>query len=520
MMHPAMTRRQFLTTSCASAALSGCVTNGAAPTPEARRPNILVILADDMGFSDLGCYGAEINTPNLDALAADGVQCTQFYSAARCCPTRAALLTGMYPHQVGVGRMVSKPDETPEPGPYQGYLSDAVPTIAELLKPAGYRTYMSGKWHVGEAPQRWPRRRGFEEYYGLISGASSYWELLENEPGRVMAHNDTSFRPEPGEFYMTDAFTDHAVQTLHAHNPDDGPFFHYLAYTAPHWPLHAWPEDIAKYRDAYHMGWDELRRRRHARQLERGLVRSDWPLSARDPEVPAWESVEDKEYSALLMAVYAAMVDRMDQGIGRVMQAIREMGEEDNTLVLFMSDNGGCHETVQRRNLNIEGTAPGERGSFVAYGKPWANASNTPFRWFKKFTHEGGIASPFIARWPKGQLEGGTLDTATVGHVIDLLPTCLSAAGVDSPPHVEGLDLLASLRGANAPASRQLYWEHFNNRAIRDGDWKLVSTDAGMWELYNLADDRTELHDRLLDDIAISQRLLGQYDAWAKRVGA
>ena len=507
-----LTRRQFLATSCTGAALSACATS---PTPQASaaRPNVLIILADDMGFSDLGCYGSEIHTPNLDALAADGVRCTQFYSAARCCPTRAALLTGMYPHQAGMGRMVSRPDAKPERGPYQGYLNESTPTIAELLKAAGYRTSMSGKWHVGEAPEHWPRRRGFDEYFGLISGASSYWELLQTDRNRVMAHNDTPFTPEPGHFYMTDAFTDHTVATLRAHDPSQGPFFHYLAYTAPHWPLHAWPEDIEKYRDVYRMGWDALRRQRHARQLDMGVVRSAWPLSVRDPQVPKWEDVEEKDRAALLMTVYAAMVDRMDQGIGRVLATIREMGAEDNTLVLFMSDNGGCHETVEKRNLDTPGTRPGERGSFVAYGRPWANASNTPFRWFKQYTHEGGIASPLIVRWPDRAETLNQLDTDAVGHVIDFMPTCLDAAGVKPPDALEGRSLFAN----HGP--RTLGWEHFNNRAIRDGDWKLVSTKDGTWELYDLESDRTEVNNRMESERTVAARLLSKYDAWAGRVG-
>jgi arylsulfatase A-like enzyme len=513
-----LNRRQFLGSSLGSLALGACASTPiTAPGPA--RPNILVIMVDDMGFSDIGCYGAEIRTPHLDALAADGVKCTQFYSAARCCPTRASLLTGMYPHQVGMGRMVSQPDAAPEPGPYQGYLSGDHPTIAELLRARGYKTYMSGKWHVGEAAEHWPHRRGFDEYYGLISGASSYWELLKEDRNRVMTHNDRPFTPEPGDFYMTDAFTDHAVSTLRNHDPDEGPFFHYLAYTAPHWPLHAWPEDIDRYRDAYHIGWDELRRRRYARLLEQGMIDPKWTLSPRDPEAPPWEAVEDQDYQALLMAVYAAMVDRMDQGVGRVMQTLRETGADENTLVMFCSDNGGCAETVEGRKLDQPGTTPGERGSFVAYRRPWANASNTPFRWFKQYIHEGGIASPFIARWPAGGLSGGRLDTATVGHVIDLTPTCLEAAGVSHPGVPEGVSLLPALTGRGSGAPRTLAWEHLNNRAIRQGDWKLVATKQGQWELYNLREDRTELVDLREREAGRAAELLNLYDEWAQRVG-
>jgi len=330
----------------------------ASGTASAPRPNFLIILADDLGFSDIGCYGSEIRTPNLDRLATEGIRFTQAYSAARCCPSRAALLTGLNPHQAGMGGMVSKPDESEPPGPYQGYLNDRCVTLAEALRPAGYRAYMSGKWHVGEAPEHWPRRRGFDRYYGLISGASSYFEILdEGEDTRVMALDDAPTKPEGDHFYMTDAFTDYAVRYIEEHDAEQGPFLLYLAYTAPHWPLHALPEDIAKYRGQYRKGWDQLRAERYTRMREMGIIRSEWALSPRDPEVPAWEDVADKDDMDLRMAVYAAMIDRMDQGIGRVLEALRKRGLDRDTLVLFLSDNGGCHESVaKRKGLHKPGT--------------------------------------------------------------------------------------------------------------------------------------------------------------------
>jgi len=524
-----MTRRKFLSVmggGMAAATFSDLVRAAVPASLSPKRPNIVVILADDMGFSDLGCYGSEIHTPNLDALAHEGVRFTQFYCAARCCPSRAALLTGLYPHQAGVGAMVSRnPDVTP--GPYQGYLNDQCMTIAEVLKPAGYRTYMSGKWHVGELPPHWPRKRGFDRYFGLISGASSYWELLQ-EPRRkrVMALDDEPFTPTADDFYMTDAFADFAVKCLDDHGQSEAPFFLYLPFTAPHWPLHAWPEDIAKYKGTYMCGWDELRRRRHKRMLELGIVEERWALSPRDSEVPPWDEVGDKADWDLRMAVYAAMIDRMDQGIGRVLAKLREIGAEEDTLVLFLSDNGGCHESVEKRKLHREGALPGERGSFAAYRRPWANAGNTPFRLFKHWIHEGGIATPLIARWPARIKQHGAL-THQVGHIIDIMATCLDIAGAEYPKTcngnaitpLEGKSLLPIFQGDTRRGHDALYWEHFGNRGIRQGNWKLVATKEGTWELYDLEADRTELDNLAEARFPKAEELLGLYHRWAKRCG-
>jgi len=489
------------------------------------RPNILIIFADDMGFSDLGCYGSEIRTPNLNRLADEGMRFTQFYNVARCCPSRASLLTGLYPHQAGMGRMVSPVDSNPTPGPFQGYLNDDCVTIAEVLRSSGYRTYMSGKWHVGEAPELWPRQRGFDRYFGLISGASSYWELLKTDRNRVMATDDTPFTPEGDDFYMTDAFTDFAVECLDDHQDREEPFFMYLSYTAPHWPLHAWPEDIDRYRGTYDMGWDELRAQRYARQLEMGIIDPQWALSPRDPEVPAWDSVEDKARWSLLMSVYAAMIDRMDQGIGRVLETLKRTGADENTLVLFLADNGGCHENVEGRKLDRPGDEPGERGSFVAYQRPWANASNTPFRMFKHWIHEGGISTPLIARWPGKIAPGGM--THEPGIIMDLMATCCDVSGSAYPTSFEnrtvrplvGKSLSPILRGGTRNPHEWLFWEHFGNKGVRHGDRKLVAAKTGEWELYDMKTDRTELHDLSESEPDTAESLDSAWNAWAKENG-
>jgi arylsulfatase A-like enzyme len=330
----------------------------AAPEGSPNRPNIVVILADDLGVSDIGCYGSEIATPNLDRLATNGLRFTQFYNTARCCPTRASLLTGLYPHQAGVGHMVENKGHPS----YQGYLNDRCVTIGEALKPAGYHPLMVGKWHVGERKGHWPTDRGFERFYGLVSGGSNYWKL---DKGRIFADEDKATDPTsaPG-FYMTDAFTDRAVKYIGDYAPkakQGEPFFLYVAYTAPHWPLHAHPADIAKYRGKYLIGWDTLREQRRARMIELGLIAKDMPLTPRDPKVPAWDTLSNVEKDAwdLNMAVYAAQIDRMDQGIGKILDKLKETHGEQNTLVLFLADNGGCAEEISRSE--VPGTPPGPK---------------------------------------------------------------------------------------------------------------------------------------------------------------
>lgn len=502
-----MTRRAFLQLAAASAAL-----------PQVRkRPNIIVIMADDMGFSDLGCYGSEIATPNLDRLAAGGLRFTQFYNGARCCPTRAALLTGLYSHQAGIGHMVQDRG-TPA---YQGYLNARCVTIAEALGTSGYQTFMAGKWHVGENRPHWPVDRGFKRSFTLISGGSNYFRL---DPGRKMAIGDQPYTPS-GKYYMTDAFTDHAVEFLNDSAGKPEPFFLYLPYTAPHWPLHAWPEDIAKYRGKYRKGWDTLREERHARQIRMGLVEARWPLTPRDAESPAWSGLSEqaRDDFDLRMSVYAAQIHRLDQGIGRVLAKVKELGQEDNTLVLFLADNGGCAE----EKIAGEQAAPaGPADSFTSYGLPWANASNTPFRLYKHWVHEGGISSPLIARWPAVIKARNTLSHQP-GHIIDIMATCLDAAGATYPKTyqgreilpLEGRSLLPVLQGRQREPHPALYWEHEGNRAMRQGTWKLVSRHPGEWELFDLETDRTELKNLAADEPARVKAMALAWDAWAARVG-
>jgi arylsulfatase A-like enzyme len=498
---------------------------------QAQKPNIIVIMADDLGYSDIGCYGSEILTPNLDALAAAGVKFTQFYNAARCCPSRASLLTGVYPHQAGMGKMVvtaaikNREPETPT----QGWLSRNTVTVAEVLKNAGYQTYMSGKWHVGEERPDWPLQRGFDKYFGLISGANSYYRLL---PGRLILENNEPYQIPEG-FYFTDAISKKAVDYIDA--ASGNPFFMYVAYTAPHWPLHAPEEEMAKYRGKYMKGWDKLRQERHARQKKMGLLPASLALSDRDPSLPAWENAPDKEEWDQKMTAYAAMITRMDKGIGQIVAKLKATGQLDNTLIMFLSDNGACAEELDgraKRDLGEEAyerslvTSPGDKGSYVAYGKEWANLGNVPFRLYKSYTHEGGIASPMIVHYPKMIKKG--FQTEQVGHIMDIMPTCLELAGASYPATyeghtikpVEGKSLMPVLRGKSRTPHDFIAWEHFDSRAIRQGNWKLVwSKEEKKWELYDLAKDRSEMHNLAGSKPEKVQELLSKYNGWASRVG-
>jgi arylsulfatase A-like enzyme len=389
---------------------------------------------------------------------------------------------------------------------------------------------MSGKWHVGEARPHWPTDRGFDRYFGLVSGAANYFDPSKTKAKgvrRKMALDDQPYTPPKEGFYMTDAFTDHAVDFLDEHRRNDKPFFLYLPFTAPHWPLHAWPEDIAKYKGKYRKGWDRLREERRQRMIEMGLIRADWAMTPRDTKTWPWTDEKDQELLDLKMAVYAAQIERMDVGIGRVLKKIEALGQRDNTLVMFLADNGGCAEGGpvgfdNRKN----GLPPGGVDSYMSYGLSWANASNTPFRRYKHWIHEGGIATPFIASWPDVIKNGGAI-THEVGHIVDVMATCVDAAGAEYPKHhkgkavtpLEGKSLVPIFRDGKRPGHDALFWEHEGNRAVRQGKWKLVSAHGGSWELYDLRADRTELNNLVDKHPDKAKELEGLYQAWAQRCG-
>ena len=503
-------------------AVRGAVTKADAPS---RKPNIVIILADDLGFSDIGCYGSEIATPNLDRLASKGLRFTQFYNAARCCPTRAALLTGLYAHQAGVGHML---EQWHAPG-YTAGLNERCATIAELLRLGGYLTYHVGKWHVGGVgkgdDRNHPMNRGFDHARGT-GGGGNYFTLQPLYADRKNI--------KPGvDFYATDAFADWAVELIddHGRNHSDKPFFLHLCFTAPHFPLHARPDDIAKHRGRYQHGWDVLRERRYSRQKELGVIDGRWLLSPRDPIARVWADVSpvDRAEWELRMAVYAAMIDCMDRGIGRVLEAVRRIREEENTVVMFLSDNGASAEALDTWPNPSRGHKPssitGTPGSHRCLEVGWANAANTPFREHKMWVHEGGISTPFIISWPRGLKAKGAL-TCEVGHVIDLMPTCLELAGVEYPrtfqrrqlTPLEGRSLVPVFKGQSL-GPRTLAWEHEGNRAIRAGDWKLVAEFRRPWELYDLNADRSEVHNLAAQRLADVQKLTTQWQKWADRVG-
>lgn len=515
-------------------ALLGTMVAGIAPAvaaedsthdePASQRPNIVIMMADDMGFSDLGCYGGEIQTPHLDALAANGLRFTQFYNTARCCPTRAALLTGLYQHQAGVGHM-TRNSRIPS---YQGFLNGRCVTIAEALRPAGYATLMTGKWHVGSAPRRWPLNRGFDRYFGTPTGGGVYFKgTLKVRTNVFFVEGDQRIEP-PEDLYVTETFTDYALKFIDEAVDAEKPFFLYFAHIAPHWPLQAKPEDIAKYRGRYDVGWDAVREARYRRQVEMGLIDPRWKLSPRDPQAGAWDdqSAEKQQDLAHRMAVYAAQVDCIDQNVGRLVARLNEHGILDKTLFLFLSDNGCSAEGGPGGfSRGLDGAPIGTAESYASVGLEWANVSDTPFRKFKISVHEGGIASPLIAHWPAGISRRGEFERQP-GHVVDLMPTCLEVAGATYPRDrngratlaLEGRSLVPAFRG-DAVERGGLYWEHQGNRAVRIGQWKLVADHRGDWELYDLQADRTELNDLADENPEKVNELAAQWTAWAERCG-
>jgi arylsulfatase len=499
---------------------SGITPCGVSAAPS-QKPNIIVILVDDMGWSDLSCYGSEIPTPNLDRLASNGLRFTQFYNTGRCCPTRASLLTGLYPHQAGVGHMT---DDRVSPG-YRGRLNDRCVTMAQVLRPAGYFTAMTGKWHVGQNLGVVPWERGFDRHLTAPAGGFYYGDgqrakLFLN--GAQIANDDPRL---PKAWYSTDLWTEYGIRFIDEALAAKQPFFLYLAHNAPHFPLQAPPEDIARFRHGiYTNGWDQLRTARYARQKEMRLIDPAWPLSERPPEVKPWAdtSPEDKERFDHIMAIYAACVSHMDKSIGVLTDALKQRGVIENTLILFMSDNGGNAESGPAGRL--EGQNPGAADSTVFCGQSWATLENTPFRRYKHFNHEGGISTPLIAHWPAGIRSKGELRSQP-GHLVDIMATLVDVSGAKYPTEfqgrsiqpMEGRSLIPAFAGK--PIQREaLFWEHEGNAAVRAENWKLVRKGGqGAWELYDLKADRTELRDLALEQPARVKELTAKWESWASR---
>jgi arylsulfatase A-like enzyme len=534
----------------------GCLSATAA----AKQPNILIILADDLGFSDIGCFGGEIQTPNIDSLAQNGLRFTQFYNTSRCCPTRASLLTGLYPHQAGVGHMMVDHK-------YEGYRSNLnrnCVTIAQVMKSAGYRTYMCGKWHItrfdnqNDDQSNWPCQRGFDKFYGTLRGYGSFYDpsALCRQNKFITPENDPEYKPK--QFYYTDALSDNAVKFLqqHAAESPDKPFFMYVAYTAAHWPMHALEKDIAKYHGKFDDGYEPVRRNRVERLKKLGLIDAKWEVA---PTVGDWPNLKSKKRDIRCKEVFDAMIDNMDQGIGRIVAELKRQGKLDDTVIFYLHDNGGCAEDMGRlaaaapapadlkpmgpNDLQDHtkppmqtrdgrwvrtgfGVMPGPADTYIAYGRNWANVSNTPFREYKHWVHEGGISTPLIVHWPAGigKSRVGKIESQP-GHVIDLMASCVALSGAKYPTELkgekikpmEGISLLPAFEGKPLARKNPIFWEHESNRAIRDGKWKLVAKADQPWELYDMEADRTEMHDLAAANADKVKIMSTQWEGWAAR---
>ncbi|UYQ91537.1 arylsulfatase [Chitinophaga horti] len=522
----------------------------------APRPNIILIMADDLGYSDLGCYGGEIQTPNLDYLANNGIRYTQFYNTSRCCPTRASLLTGLYNHQAGIGKM-SENDNTPG---YNGYITPNTVTLAEVLKTAGYRTAMTGKWHVSNTVvqptpkaqldwlnhhtshelfspiEQYPTSRGFDKYFGTIWGVIDFFDPF------AMVSGTKPITTVPANYYHTDAINDTAVAYIKEYTTAKEPFFLYIAHNAPHWPLQALPEDIAKYKNTYKGGWDAIRKARYEKMAKLGLIDTNTTkLSRRWKDDLSWENNPDKTWDAEAMAVHAAMVDRMDQGIGRIIETLRQSGQLDNTVILFLSDNGASAENCaaygpgfDRPSETRDGrkivyatkkeAMPGPQTTYSSLGQRWSNVVNTPYEYWKAESYEGGVRTPLIAFWPKGMKAKKGSYSNQVGHVMDFMATFTELAGAKYPAAyegrtitpTEGISLTPSFYGKRSAGHKTLFNEHFGARFARQGDWKLVSlSNDTTWHLYNLSADKTEMHDLAGKHPEKVQELAGLWREWA-----
>jgi arylsulfatase len=509
--------------------------------PAHNRPNILLIVADDLGYSDIGCYGGDIDTPNLDRLAENGIRFTQFYNTARCCPSRASLITGLHPHQTGMGS--TQGVQLGVHG-YMGQINEECVTLAEVLKPAGYSTYCVGKWHLthshdGQDKSDWPLQRGFDRFFGTIYGAGSYFDP------RMLYYGNEIATSSPDGFYYTDAISDTAEIYLEEHwqKPGDNPFFMYVAYTTPHWPLHAKPEDIAKYKGRFTRGWDVLRKEKLERMKALGLIDERWDIETDKRDSLKWKDVENVEWELNRMEVYAAQVDCMDQGIGRILAVLEEADQLDNTFVVFFSDNGGCPETwtaenpwatrygpeVTRDGTVIDYSNDGNRmagppDTYYSYGPNWARHSNTPFLGYKSGTYEGGISTPFIVHWPQGLKAKGELRKQLTG-IIDIMPTFAALGRADYPETYKGSTIIP-MQGMNLlpaiiddiPIVRDFYCvEHIGRRGIISAElWKAVKFGKNPWQLYNLNEDRAETTDLASERPDLTERLVQSWDKWAK----
>ncbi|MBZ4044131.1 arylsulfatase [Flavobacterium hibisci] len=509
--------------------------NGNAQTNSAK-PNVILIMVDDMGYSDLGNYGSEINTPNLDRLAKEGTRLREFYNNSICAPTRASLLTGQYQHKAGVGYF----DVNLGLPAYQGYLNKESLTLGEVFRSGGYSTLMSGKWHVGsEDKAQWPNQRGFDKFYGILKGAANYFNTDGLPFGKTpypvaLIRNNEELHPKADSYYFTDEIGNNAVQFLDEQNKENKPFFLYLAFTAPHWPLQAKPVDIARYRGKFDEGWDVLREKRIKKLKENGILLADQTIAPRDPEVPEWNKLtyDEKQFWKAKMEVYAAMVDNMDQNVGKVLDKLKTLKKDKNTLIIFISDNGaqGGFNTYNplRRGLVKNDGPIGTSGSFDYQEQNWAYLSNTPLQDYKNNMHEGGFSSPFIA-WYPSKIKAGRIDKGT-GHLIDLAPTFYDLAGIQYPKELNGVtsnplpgkSLLPVLIDGASEVNRgaPIFWERAGNRAVRDGKWKLVSIyPSYQWELYNLENDRGETKDVAQQNPGIVNELSAKYFDWADKTG-
>lgn len=521
-------RRTFIVATAAIGFLTAFAP--AQTTQPAAKPNIVVILVDDMGFSDIGCYGSEISTPNLDKLADGGLRLREFYNTGRCCPTRASLLTGLYAHEAGVGHMTNTKMGD---GPYQGYLNKSCVTFAEALHGAGYETLMVGKWHVGGGPERLPAARGFDHSYGTPAGGWYYRDGVTRASGPFRDGKKAATQPSelPADFYSTDAWTSAAIEYIDGAVADQKPFVLYTAYNAPHFPVQAPADLVAKYRGRYKQGWDRLRAARLEKQQQLGIIDATLSLTPPEDDLPKWDALGDDEKDRYdgIMATYAACLERVDYNVGRLVDHLKEKGQFDNTLILFMSDNGGNAESgIRGRSEGVAEDRWGGPSTTIFVGKTWATLNNTPFRKFKHFIQEGGISSPLIVSWPakidaglRGKIIKGT------GHLVDVMPTLLEAGGATYPTEfkgqpikaLEGTSLLPLLSDKPLDRQKPLWWEHEGNAGLREGDLKLVRLEGGEWELYDLSRDRTETHNLAAERPDDVKRLAAGWQTTADRVG-